>query len=283
VTPEPRATIDGVGGGTGKCIHTELWSGGGIRLESRQCDYGSENWTDHAHGDSFGVLLPIAGAYRLRTGAVTQLVDQGCGTFRRPGEEVFGSGITRAHASTVLYVDVDRFDAVDGADWPSGERLVDARLDLLHRFLRRDLRAEADPGQVEMRAVELLGAALAVDPPAGRVRSTTTARYRQIASEVLEELHQADGTFSLLELSRAVGCSPFHLSRIFHQTTGVTLRQYRARARLRAALDLLEQGARDLTTISAACGFADHSHLTRTAVNQLGATPSRLRELLREA
>jgi AraC-like DNA-binding protein len=266
---------------TVECTHTELWSGDGIRIESRRCDYGSEKWTDQLYADSFGVLLPIGGAYRLKTGRVTQFVDRGSGSFRRPGEEVRGFGITRVHASTAVYVDVDRFDAVDGADWPSGERHVDAHLDLLHRLLRRDLRMGANSDDVEMRTVEVIGAALEVEaaPAAGR-RSTTAARHRQIAAEVLEVLHQANGSFSLIDLSRDVGCSPFHLSRIFHEATGVTLRQYRARTRLRAALDLLEQGERDLSAISATCGFADHSHLTRTAVAQLGASPTRLRELL---
>jgi hypothetical protein len=69
-----------------ECAHTELWSGSGIRLESRRCHYPSETWTDQLHADSFGVLLPIVGAYRLRTGRVTQIVDRGCGNFRRPGE-----------------------------------------------------------------------------------------------------------------------------------------------------------------------------------------------------
>jgi AraC-like DNA-binding protein len=264
------------------CTHTELWSGGGIRIESRRCDYGSAKWTDRICVDSFGVLLPLGGAYRLETGRVTQFVDRGSGTFRRPGEEVLGFGVTRTHASTAVYVDVDRFDAVDGADWPSGERLVDARLDLLHRLLRRDLTTGAGSDDVEMRTVEVIGAALEVDaaPGAGR-RSTTAARHRQIAAEVLEVLHLSGGSFSLIELSRALGCSPFHLSRIFRQETGVTLRQYRARARLRAALDLLEQGERNLATISATCGFADQSHLARTTVAQLGTSPTRLRELLR--
>jgi AraC-like DNA-binding protein len=267
---------------TAECMHTELWSAGGITIESRRCDYGSERWTDQMYTDSFGVLLPIVGAYRLKTGRVLQFVDRGCGTFRRPGKEVLGLGITRAHASTAVYVDVERFDAVDGADWPSGERLVDGRLDLLHRQLRRDLRAGASSDDVEIRAVEVIGAALTMDaPPAAGRRSTTAARHRQIVADVLEVLHQADGSFSLIELSRAIGCSPFHLSRIFHQATGVTLRQYRSRARLRAALDYLEQGERDLSTIAAACGFADHSHLTRSSVAQLGARPTRLRELLR--
>ena len=104
-----------------------------------------------------------------------------------------------------------------------------------------------------MRAVEVVGAALAMDAPPTRRPPRTTARHRQIVGEVLESLHRADDSFSLIELSRTVGCSPFHLSRIFHQTTGVTLRQYRARARLQAALELLEQGG-DLSTIAARAG-----------------------------
>jgi AraC-like DNA-binding protein len=263
-----------------ECRHTELWSGGGIRVEARRCDYATEVWTDRLESVAFGLLLPIFGAYRLRTDGVTQFVERGCGCFRRPGEEIFGSGISRAHASTALYVDVDRFDAVDGVDWPAGELFVGARLDLLHRLLRRELRTGLDPGGVEMRVVELIGAAMDIDGAPARQPSGATARHRQITADVLEALERADGPFSLIELSHTVGCSPFHLSRIFHHSTGVTLRQYRARARLAAALDLLEQGVRDLSLIAATCGFADHSHLTRTANAQLGASPSRLRELL---
>jgi AraC-like DNA-binding protein len=262
------------------CRHTELWSGGGIRVEARRCDYGTEVWTDRLESAVFGLLLPIIGAYRLRTDGVTQFVERGCGCFRRPGEEVVGSGISRAHVSTALYVDVDRFDAVDGVDWPSGELFVGARLDLLHRLLRRELRTGLDPGGVEMRVVELIGAAIDIDGAPARRPPGATARHRQITADVLEALEHADGSFSLIELAHTVACSPFHLSRIFHHSTGVTLRQYRARARLAAALDLLEQGVRDLSLIAATCGFADHSHLTRTANAQLGASPSRLRELL---
>ena len=260
-------------------VDTESWSGGGIRVLSRRCSHPSEMWIDRVRNRAFGVVLPIAGAYRRRAGRVTQFVDRGCGLAFRPAEEVFWRGVTRGHTSTALIVDVDRFDAVDGADWTVGELLVDARLDLLHRLLRRELRAGVDASRVEMRVVEVVGAALAMDAPPTRRPPRTMARHRQIAAEVLEALHGADESFSLIELSRTVGCSPFHLSRIFHQTTGVTLRQYRARARLQAALELLEQGG-DLSTIAATCGYADHSHFTRTAIAQLGAGPSRLRELL---
>jgi AraC-like DNA-binding protein len=259
---------------------TELWSGGGIMISSRRCRHLSEAWTELFRNGCFGVVLPVSGAYLRRAGGVTQFVGRGCGLLVRPGDEPFWAGVTQTHASTALTVCVDRFDAIDGADWPAGERLVDARLDLLHRLLRRELRAGVDSSGVEMRAVEVIGAALAVDAPPARRPPRVAARHRQITADVLAALHEADGSFSHIELSRTVGCSPFHLSRIFHQTTGVTLRQYRARTRLQAALDLLEQGAGDLSTIAATCGFADHSHFTRSAITQLGASPSRLRELL---
>ena len=149
-------------------VDTESWSGGGIRVLSRRCVHPSEIWIDRVRNRAFGVVLPIAAAYRRRTGRVTQFVDRGCGLAFRPAEEVFWKGVTRGHTSTALVVDVDRFDAVDGADWPVGERLVDPRLDLLHRLLRRELRAAVDPSSVEMRAVEVVGAALAMDaPPSG--------------------------------------------------------------------------------------------------------------------
>jgi hypothetical protein len=46
-------------------LNQELWSGNGLRVESRRYDYGSEVWTDQRQTDSFGVQLPIGGAYRL--------------------------------------------------------------------------------------------------------------------------------------------------------------------------------------------------------------------------
>jgi hypothetical protein len=68
--------------------HQELWSGSGITVESRRCDYGSDVWTMVHVADRFGVVLPTGGAYRANSGGLTQLVEPGCGAFRRPGDEV---------------------------------------------------------------------------------------------------------------------------------------------------------------------------------------------------
>ncbi|MGH3403132.1 MAG: helix-turn-helix transcriptional regulator, partial [Streptosporangiaceae bacterium] len=84
----------------------------------------------------------------------------------------------------------------------------------------------------------------------------------------------------LADLARRVGCSPHHLSRVFHRQTGLTLTRYRRRILVLAALDAFEAGERDLTGLAARVGFADHAHLTRTVRQECGRTPRDLRQLL---
>jgi transcriptional regulator GlxA family with amidase domain len=67
---------------------------------------------------------------------------------------------------------------------------------------------------------------------------------------------------------------------VFSGQTGTTISAYRRRIRVRAVLDRLEHGEPDLARLAADVGFADHAHLTRTVRDELGFTPSRLRELL---
>jgi len=87
----------------------------------------------------------------------------------------------------------------------------------------------------------------------------------------------------LAEVARAAGCSPYHLMRLFRADTGQSLRSYRARMRVVAAMDLLCAGAEDLTQIALDVGFASHSHLTDTFRAVLGASPSQLRAEIGES
>lgn len=85
---------------------------------------------------------------------------------------------------------------------------------------------------------------------------------------------------SLGELGRSLGSSPFHLSRLFHTETGLTLRAYLRQLRARRAADRLLDGASDLTELALDLGFADHSHFTNTFRREWGVPPSRfVREL----
>jgi AraC-like DNA-binding protein len=67
---------------------------------------------------------------------------------------------------------------------------------------------------------------------------------------------------------------------VFHAETGESLTRLRNRLRVRAALDRLADGDRDLAGLAADLGFADHAHLTRAMRAEVGDPPSRVRRLL---
>jgi AraC family transcriptional regulator len=89
-----------------------------------------------------------------------------------------------------------------------------------------------------------------------------------------------DSLPSLGELAQSLDCSPFHLSRTFHQMTGMSLRRYIIRLRTSMAAERLANGAKDLTDLALDLGFADHSHFTNTFRKEWGIPPSRLRARL---
>ena len=81
----------------------------------------------------------------------------------------------------------------------------------------------------------------------------------------------------LAAIAQRLGCSSFHLCRVFRQATGLTLHQYRHDLRLRRALGLIEQGA-DLSAAALALGYSSHSHFTAAFSRRFGVTPSAVRE-----
>jgi len=116
--------------------------------------------------------------------------------------------------------------------------------------------------------------------PAFRDNPSTQARRRrrelvEAAKLALNESLNAPPT--LTELGVSFGCSPFHLSRIFHAGTGVSMRHYLNRLRGRVAADRLAAGARDLTDLALDLGYTDHSHFTNAFRREWGVPPSRFR------
>jgi AraC-like DNA-binding protein len=107
------------------------------------------------------------------------------------------------------------------------------------------------------------------------------ARQRQIVDRAKAFLNQhlAENA-DMAELAREVGCSPFHLMRLFRAETGLALRGYRARLRVAAVMEQLAGGAGDLTQLALDFGFTSHSHLTHTFQMVLGEAPSDLRQQL---
>lgn len=84
----------------------------------------------------------------------------------------------------------------------------------------------------------------------------------------------ASKSLSLAELSRQTYLSPFTISRVFHRQTGIPLRRYVKRLRLRTALNVMLEGTRKLTSIATELGFYDEAHFSKTFHAEFGIAPA---------
>jgi AraC family transcriptional regulator len=77
-------------------------------------------------------------------------------------------------------------------------------------------------------------------------------------------------------LATIAGRSPFHFTRVFSRTVGVTPHRYIVHLRLKRAIKLIRDGQHGLAEIAFRTGFADQSHLTRWMRRVHGASLTQL-------
>ena len=142
---------------------------------------------------------------------------------------------------------------------------------------RRFIRGEADPLFVEEIGVGLLGSAL------DAVRDgRKTPRTSPHVERVKEAISTApEHRWTLAELARSAGVSPFHLAHVFNQEVGTSVYRYAVRARLAKALTAVLDSNLDITSIALDSGFASHSHFTARFRAFFGLTPDALRKSAR--
>lgn len=85
------------------------------------------------------------------------------------------------------------------------------------------------------------------------------------------------GDLPLAEIAREANTSPYHFSRLFKESTGLSPHQYVIRQRVERARELLTGSDLPLHEVAAAAGFADQSHMGRHLKRLLGVPPARLR------
>jgi AraC family transcriptional regulator len=72
-----------------------------------------------------------------------------------------------------------------------------------------------------------------------------------------------DQPIEVVALAKLAGRSPFHFTRVFTRSVGVSPHRYVVHLRLQRAIDLVRAGRTGLAEIAACTGFADQSHLSR--------------------
>ncbi|HZM26212.1 MAG TPA: AraC family transcriptional regulator [Gemmatimonadales bacterium] len=149
----------------------------------------------------------------------------------------------------------------------------------LHRIRSAAWRA-ADPMAGEERLLELLGQVLAGGYRAhGRRKAPRREETRRAQRDLVERTRlilssSAAKSWSLSELAREVASSPFHLTRVFHATTGMPIHRYLRDLRLALALEQLGSARGRLSEVAVRSGFATHSHFSTAFRRAFGVTPS---------
>jgi AraC-like DNA-binding protein len=262
-----------------------LAAGRDITVADVRCRPDRDTWSDLEPIRRFGVVLGRVGLLRRQVDGVESVVDATVGYVQWPGTaQRVAHPIRGSDACTSITVSTALYEWIAGCEFAVGGHrtvAVSPEVDLRHRLLLSAGRAGVDSAGVLESALTVVGDVLSHLAPtsvdAGYPASQQ--RRRRVVDEVRQALHVEPG-FGLSELARLVGLSPYHLSRVFRHTCGVSISRYRIRLRVRRALERLADGERDLAALAHGAGFADQAHLTRAVRAETGETPGRLRTLL---
>ena len=82
---------------------------------------------------------------------------------------------------------------------------------------------------------------------------------------------------NLGELAKIAAMSPRNLTRLFREATGITIKTYCSRVKVRLAEDLLRNPRLTLESVSASCGFKDPRQFRRLWKQSTGGNPSQFR------
>ena len=97
-------------------------------------------------------------------------------------------------------------------------------------------------------------------------------------SQVLDYINAyLDRNIKLADLAQLLDMSPFHFSRLFKQSIGMTPHQYLSQQRVERAKQLLKKTDRLIIDIALDCGFSSHSHLSKQFRQITGMTPKAYR------
>jgi AraC-like DNA-binding protein len=186
------------------------------------------------------------------------------------------------HAIDVL-ADIEMRTIYAEPDWlathPEAPRLAREFVVAVGPLLRESVLALFDDRPHTRRAellAELVLFELAeAEDPATFMPMPTDARARHVAALVLADpLVERD----LDDLALAAGASPRTVTRLFPAETGLTFREWRRRARIMAAAEMLSNGPRAMKDVAVRFGFSSVAAFGHAFREVMGATPGQFQK-----
>jgi AraC-like DNA-binding protein len=244
--------------------------------------------TDEEATFAHEIVFPRSGVFVRRSSHGASVADANHVVFFTRGEPytVAHPAAGGDHSTVLAVATSDLLDALGAYDEAARDDpetpfrvphcLSTPRVALLHHRLLARARRGAE--EIEMRelAFDLLdgvfGEAFGLAPaPARRHQRGVVEAIQVLLAERFRE------PLGLDDVARAVGYSPYHLSRLFTSVAGLPVHRYLTRLRLGAALERLADGERNITRLALELGFADHSHFATAFRLGLGMPPSAFR------
>ncbi|MDQ0193374.1 response regulator [Paenibacillus wynnii] len=111
-------------------------------------------------------------------------------------------------------------------------------------------------------------------------RSEGSDKYGDLIGKVKQYISECynDDQLSLQDISRQIGVSPSHMSKVFSQVTGQTMTEYLTGTRIRKAMELLKTTRHKTFEIAFEVGYNDQHYFSNQFKKVTGMTPMEYRK-----
>jgi AraC-like DNA-binding protein len=272
--------------------------GAGVSFEWHDFRAGTEfDWGKSFHPGSIEVCLNLAGEGRVSFSKLEAVFGPLTAGFYRRGEQIVPATRSANQRHQFLTVEMS-FDflrrqlgefvtslhplvreVVIGQSEKSAvappTRLTSRQQQLLASLREAPVLALAQSVWYQAKALEVAAEFFFVAPDSQelfcqRQQRISVERVEKVVAVLRENLSSPP---TLDDLGRAVGCSPFHLSRTFSTSTGMTIPQYTRQLRLERAAELLKSGKFNVTEAALEVGYSSLSHFSQAFHEAFGCCP----------
>jgi AraC family transcriptional regulator len=267
----------------GEAGHTAsrvLACGAGWRIADVMCTSGPQDRPFEEQHTHYAIAIVLAGSFQYRSQSGRVLMTPGSLMLGSPGQ-CFECGHEHAEGDRCVsfWYAPDYFERlVADAGHRNHAHLGIPRIPPLRVLAPVVAQAAASvrgTGDVSWNELGVELAARAVSAAVGvsaQYRAPTNAEPR--VTRIVRRIDRCpDAPFTLDNMSRDAGVSPYHFLRIFERLTGVTPHQYVLRARLREAALGLASREDTILDIALQCGFGDVSNFNRAFRAEFGLSP----------